>query len=96
MLVDYGAFGRMRIGREHLTTWSSLALVLLQPPAHTGSSLADFSTLKMEAIRYCESLFTKDLHGATSQKKVFFNNEEVTLAVAPPRLSTKYGAQKTT
>jgi hypothetical protein len=23
----------------------------MQPPAHTGSSLADFSTMKMEAIR---------------------------------------------
>jgi hypothetical protein len=27
----------------------------LQPPAHTGSSLADFSTLKMEAIRSSET-----------------------------------------
>jgi hypothetical protein len=29
--------------------------VLYQPPAHTGSSLADFSTLKMEAIRSSET-----------------------------------------
>jgi hypothetical protein len=27
----------------------------LQPPAHAGSSLADFSTLKMEAIHYTET-----------------------------------------
>jgi hypothetical protein len=27
----------------------------LQPPAHAGSSLVDFSTLKMEAIRYSET-----------------------------------------
>jgi hypothetical protein len=26
----------------------------LQPPAHTGTSLADFSTLKIEAIRSSE------------------------------------------
>jgi hypothetical protein len=36
------------------------------PPAHTGSSLADFSTLKMKGW------FTIDLHGATSQKTAFF------------------------
>jgi hypothetical protein len=34
----------------------------LQPPVHAGSSLAKFSTLKMEAKRR----FTQDLHGATS------------------------------
>jgi hypothetical protein len=28
---------------------------VLQPPAHAGSSLVDFSTLKMEAIRYFET-----------------------------------------
>jgi hypothetical protein len=28
----------------------------LQPPAHAGSPLADFSTLKMEAIRSSETL----------------------------------------
>jgi hypothetical protein len=27
----------------------------LQPPAHAGSQLADFSTLKMEAIRSSET-----------------------------------------
>jgi hypothetical protein len=31
-------------------------------------SLVDFSTLKMEAIRYSET----SVHGATSQKTVFF------------------------
>jgi hypothetical protein len=32
----------------------------LQPPAHDGSSLAEFSTLKMEAIRSSEtSVHTK-------------------------------------
>jgi hypothetical protein len=40
----------------------------LLPPAHDGSSLADFSTLKMEAKRG----FTQDLHCATSQKTAFF------------------------
>jgi hypothetical protein len=28
----------------------------LQPPAHAAASLADFSTLKMEAIRSSETL----------------------------------------
>jgi hypothetical protein len=28
---------------------------ILQPPAHSGSSLADFSTLKIEAIRSSET-----------------------------------------
>jgi hypothetical protein len=28
----------------------------LQPPVHAGSSLTDFSTLKMEAIRFSEAL----------------------------------------
>jgi hypothetical protein len=35
------------------------------------SSLADFSTLKMEPILFSET-FTQDLHGATSQKTAFF------------------------
>jgi hypothetical protein len=49
--------------RERETSVSSLL-----PPTHAGSSLADFSTLKMEAKRR----FTQDLHGATSQKTAFF------------------------
>jgi hypothetical protein len=36
-------------GREKKTMYCSL-----QPPPHAGSSLADFSTLKMEAIRSSE------------------------------------------
>jgi hypothetical protein len=31
----------------------------LQPPAHAGSSLSDFSTLKMEAIRSSETSIHK-------------------------------------
>jgi hypothetical protein len=36
-------------------TTSKAAGYTLQPPAHAGSSLADFSTLKMEAIRSSET-----------------------------------------
>jgi hypothetical protein len=43
----------------------------LQPPAHAGSSLADVSTLKMEAI--CSSE-TQDLHSATSKKYDILQN----------------------
>jgi hypothetical protein len=39
----------------------------LQPPADVGSPLADFSTLKVEAIRCSE-----DIQSATSQKTAFF------------------------
>jgi hypothetical protein len=39
------------------------------PPAHAGSSLVDFSTLKIEAKRR----FTQYLHGATLQETTFFN-----------------------
>jgi hypothetical protein len=34
---------------------ADLVWLSLQPPAHAGSSLADFSTLKMEAIPSSES-----------------------------------------
>jgi hypothetical protein len=44
----------------------------MQPPAHAGFSLADFSALKMEAIRSSETSFTQDLHGATSKMMAFF------------------------
>jgi hypothetical protein len=38
----------------------------LQPPAHAGSSLADFSTLKMEAIRSSEtSVHTRSTRSST-------------------------------
>jgi hypothetical protein len=35
--------------------WDVASCRWLQPPAHAGSSLADFSTLKMEAIRFSET-----------------------------------------
>jgi hypothetical protein len=44
----------------------------LQPPAHAGSSLANFSNLKMEVIRSCETSFAQDIHGTTSQMTAFF------------------------
>jgi hypothetical protein len=43
----------------------------LQIPAHDGSSLADFSTLKMEAMSP-KRWFIQDLHGAISQKTAVF------------------------
>jgi hypothetical protein len=36
--------------------WCRVDRVWVQPPAHAGSSLADLSTLKMEAIRSSEML----------------------------------------
>jgi hypothetical protein len=40
--------------------WRRVDIVWLQPPAQAGSSLADFSTLKMEAIRSSEtSVYTR-------------------------------------
>jgi hypothetical protein len=60
---------RSFVNRRFGGTW-------LQPPAHAGSSLTDFSTLKMEAIYSSEtSVHTwsiQDLHGATSQTTAFF------------------------
>jgi hypothetical protein len=44
----------------------------LQPPAHTGSSFADFSTLKMEAIRSSETSVHTSSTRRTSQKTAFF------------------------
>jgi hypothetical protein len=41
---------------------------LTQPPVDAGSPLADFSTLKMEAIRSSETFVNHDIHSATSQK----------------------------
>jgi hypothetical protein len=38
----------------------------LQPPAHAGSSLADFSTPKMEAIRSSETSF----HTRSTQHRI--------------------------
>jgi hypothetical protein len=47
-----------------------------EPPAQAGSSLVDFSPLKMEAIRSPKRRFTH-LHGATSQKTAFFTQHSV-------------------
>jgi hypothetical protein len=44
-----------RIIRERVTSMSRWLQDCLQPPAYFGSSLADFSTLKMEAIRSSET-----------------------------------------
>jgi hypothetical protein len=46
--------GMSKMSIEEVVFWD-VALCNLQPPAHTGSSLADFSTLKMEAIRSSET-----------------------------------------
>jgi hypothetical protein len=43
--------------------------VALQTPAHAGSSLSDFSALKMKVPK---RRFTEELHGAISQKTAFF------------------------
>jgi hypothetical protein len=44
----------------------------LQPPAHAGSSLTDFSTLKMDTIRFSEtSAHIRDT-APPSQKTAFF------------------------
>jgi hypothetical protein len=52
---------------EHINT-------LCEHVAAAGSSLADSSTLKMEAIRSSETSVHTKLHGATSQKTAFFGN----------------------
>jgi hypothetical protein len=44
----------------------------LQPLAHAGSSLVDFSILKMEA--FLLNVDSHDLHGATPQKTEFFKS----------------------
>jgi hypothetical protein len=49
-----------------------------------GSSLADFSSLKMEAIVPLKRRFTQDLQGATSQKTAFF----IVTAVKTSNLTT--------
>jgi hypothetical protein len=60
-------YGDMAITFEFFTVRKRL-----QPPAHAGSSLADFSTLKMEAIRSSETSIHTRSTGATSQKTTFF------------------------
>jgi hypothetical protein len=53
-------FPYVRFEREQVAAdWATSRLVdwwrSLQPPAHAGSSLADFSTLKIEALRSSET-----------------------------------------
>jgi hypothetical protein len=43
-----------------------------QSPARVGSSLVDFSILKMEVYVLPKRRFTRDIHGDTSQKTEFF------------------------
>jgi hypothetical protein len=46
--------------------WRRVDLVWLQPPAHAGSSLADFSTLKMVTIRSSET----SVHALTTRRQI--------------------------
>jgi hypothetical protein len=43
-----------------------------QPPAHSGSLLADFSTMKMGRYVPPKRRLTQDIHSVTSQKTTFF------------------------
>jgi hypothetical protein len=46
----------------------------LQPPAHSGSSLADYSTLKMEAIRSSEtSVHTRSTRRHIPEDRILYN-----------------------
>jgi hypothetical protein len=48
---------------------------MVQPPAHAGSSLADFSTLKMEMICSSEmSVYTRSTRRHTSEDGIFHNH----------------------
>jgi hypothetical protein len=72
------AVGGMRIGRGNRSTRRKPAPVpispqipydlscTLRPPAHAGSSLADFSTLKTEAIRFSET----SVHTRSTQRHI--------------------------
>jgi hypothetical protein len=60
--------------QEGLSSMSEWMNVGQLPPAHAGSSLADFYTLKMEAMRFSETLFTQDVHDA---KVMFLDNRNV-------------------
>jgi hypothetical protein len=46
--------------------WRRVDLVWLQPPAHAGSSIADFSILRMEAIRSSET----PVHTRTTRRHI--------------------------
>jgi hypothetical protein len=52
------------MGRSCLSVRPSILLHIL--PAHPGSSLADFSTLKMEAIRFPET----SVHTTTTRRHI--------------------------
>jgi hypothetical protein len=45
----------LRFGETYRLHFQGLKISELQTPAHAGSSLADFSTLKMEAVRSSET-----------------------------------------
>jgi hypothetical protein len=51
----FGGTYRHLQGRKVRELGTSVRRLSLQPPAHAGSSLADFSTLNMEAIRSSET-----------------------------------------
>jgi hypothetical protein len=53
--------GKARTMTPDFEWWLSL-----QPPAHAGSSLADFSTLKMEAIRSSET----SVHKRSTRRRI--------------------------
>jgi hypothetical protein len=49
-----------------IPSWIIYFCSSLQPPAHAGSSLADFSTLKMEAIRSSKT----SVHTRSTQRHI--------------------------
>jgi hypothetical protein len=54
-----------------------IIFVLMQPPAHAGSSLADFSTLKMEAILSSEtSVHTRSTWRHIPEDGIFSHRRE--------------------
>jgi hypothetical protein len=62
----------MAVTTKNAVFWD-VAPCSLQPPVHAGSSLADFSTMKIEAKRFSEtSVYTRST-GATTQKTAFFS-----------------------
>jgi hypothetical protein len=58
----------------------------LQPPAHAGSPLADFSTLNMEAIHSPKRRLTQDIHSATSRRR----HSSTQFFFKPPRETLTY------
>jgi hypothetical protein len=60
-----------------------IASISLQPLAHAGSSLADFSTLKMEAIRSSEtSVHTRSIRRHIPEDGILQTNISVSLNCA--------------